>query len=232
MCSAGHQDGCRTGADVHRIDLRRCERRAENARAAAQERPECNVIQHGHPRHELDVLERAADAAASDLERLAAGNRRATKQDIAGGERQRAGNQVEHRAFAGAVGTDEAEDLAGLNREAEVVHGDEPAELLARFPDFEQRSRPRRAVARRQRRRVGHRHSLRLRQPARDPRPYALARTLQDDHHQHAEHDHLEIATASQHDRQPILEHLLGEGNERRADHRAPDAAERRRPPP
>ena len=55
------------------------------------------------------------------------------------GERERAGDQVEHRALAGAVRADQAEDLAGLDRERQVVDGDQAAELLARRPHVEQR---------------------------------------------------------------------------------------------
>ena len=77
----------------------------------------------------------------------------------------------------------------------------------------------------RERRRVGHRRRRTLRQPTGDPRPDAFARTLQNDDHQHAEHHHLEVAAASEQHRQPVLQQLLGERDERRADHRSPHAA-------
>src|ERR1700722_636810 len=40
----------------------------------------------------------------------------------------KAGKDIDQRGFAGAVRTDEAEDLAALERHADVIHGDEAAE--------------------------------------------------------------------------------------------------------
>ena len=59
------------------------QRRADDARSAAQVRAQRHVVEHGHPRHELHVLERAADAAACDRVRLAAGDRLAAEDDVA-----------------------------------------------------------------------------------------------------------------------------------------------------
>ena len=44
--------------------------------------------------------------------------------------RQRAGEEVEDRALARAVGPDQPDDLAPLDRERDVVHGGEAAEAL------------------------------------------------------------------------------------------------------
>ena len=63
-------------------------RRADDACAAAQVRAQRDVVEHAHPRHELHVLERAADAAPRDLERRATGDRCAAEEDVAGRERQ------------------------------------------------------------------------------------------------------------------------------------------------
>ncbi len=60
---------------------------------------------------------------------------------------------------------------------------------------------------------------------SRDPWPDALARTLQQHDHQHAEDDDLEVAALAEQRRQDVLQHLLRERDQRRADHRAPHAA-------
>ena len=49
----------------------------------------------------------------------------AEKADLAGGNRGDAGDQVEERGLARAVGADEAEDFTGLNREADIADGHE-----------------------------------------------------------------------------------------------------------
>jgi hypothetical protein len=52
------------------------------------------------------------------------------------------------RALAGAVGTDQRDDLAGLDVERDVVDGDHAAELFSRFLDLQQHGgRGRRALA-------------------------------------------------------------------------------------
>ena len=55
------------------------QRRAHDAGAAAQVGAERDVVEHAHLRHELHVLERAADAAARDLVRRAAADRLAAE---------------------------------------------------------------------------------------------------------------------------------------------------------
>ena len=61
--------------------------------------------------------------------------------DGAAGGGQHAGDQVEGRALAGAVGADQRDDLAGLDVERHIVDGDHAAELLARALDLQQRRR-------------------------------------------------------------------------------------------
>ena len=57
--------------------------------------------------------------------------RAAAEPHLAVRQRQHAGDQVEGGGLAGAVGTDQADDLAGADLEADVVDGDQAAELLA-----------------------------------------------------------------------------------------------------
>ena len=50
------------------------------------------------------------------------------KPDAAGIRTQHAGDQIERRGLAGAVGTEQADDLAALHREVDVIDRDQPAE--------------------------------------------------------------------------------------------------------
>ena len=50
-----------------------------------------------------------------------------------------AGDQIEDRRFPGAVRTDHRDDRPGVDREVEIVDGDEPAEALRHVREFEQR---------------------------------------------------------------------------------------------
>ena len=105
-----------------------------------------------------------------------------------------AGDQVEGRALAGAVGSDQGDDLAGLHVEGHVVDRNEAAELLAGLVDLHQRRRRSQARARawRVRRRVG---GLRAGLGSRRAmvRPQPVARQLQQHHQQDAEHDGFEL---------------------------------------
>src|ERR1700738_3573878 len=74
------------------------------------------------------MLEGARNAGAGDLALRAPGDVSAEETDPALVERERTGNEVEHRGLAGAVGPDETQDLSGAELEAHVVDGDQPAE--------------------------------------------------------------------------------------------------------
>src|SRR5690606_25159166 len=88
----------------------------------------------GQDAHEL---EGAGDAAPRDLVRGQAGNALSRQAYLAAGRRQRAGDQVEHGGLARPVRPDQAEDLAFADVEADIVDGDEAAELLARAGNAE-----------------------------------------------------------------------------------------------
>ena len=106
-------------------------------------------------------------------------------------QRQHAGHQVEHRALAGAVRADQAQDLAGAHRERQVVDRHQAAEALRDRSNFQQRLARCAGLARRQ---PGARPAQERaapsarRQPARERRHEAVAGALQQQHHQHAEH--------------------------------------------
>ena len=201
------------------------ERSAQYARVAAQKRAERHVVEHAHRCDQLHVLERAPDAQPRDLIGRPAADRGAAEAHVARAESQCATDQVEHRALSRAVWTDQAEDLAGPDLERQIVHRDQPAKPLACRIDLEQRALAGGLATRGQRRSVRHRWRSTLRQQALEPWPDSLARTLQQQHHQHAEDDDLEIAGAAENVRQQILQPLLEQRDQRRTDHRAPDTA-------
>ncbi len=95
------------------------------------------------------MLESAADTQLRDLEWLPAADLLAVESDRAAARRQRAADQIEHRALACAVRSDQAENLAGPDLEREIVDRDQPAEFLARMLDGQQRRRAARPRTRR-----------------------------------------------------------------------------------
>ena len=100
---------------------------------AAQMRAERDVLEHGHVGDQLDVLERARDAAPDDALRRRLLDPLPLRRDLAAVGGQHAGDQVEHRALAGAVRTDQRDDLGRADVERHVVDGNHAAELLARL---------------------------------------------------------------------------------------------------
>ena len=117
------------------------EHAGDRAGVAAQMRADRDVLQHGHVGHQLDVLEGPGDAELCHLLRRRVVDLLAEHRDRAAGGGQHAGDQVEGRALAGAVGADQRDDLAGLDVEGNVVDGDHAAELLARVVDLQQHGR-------------------------------------------------------------------------------------------
>jgi len=79
----------------------------------------------------ITVLDRARDAAPATLGRRQRGDVLAVEQDRALRRRQYACDQVEQRRFSGAVGPDQANDLAASHRNRDVAVGNESAEALA-----------------------------------------------------------------------------------------------------
>src|SRR6185503_9085372 len=71
-----------------------------------------DVFEHGHAREEPDVLKRSRDAAAGDLIRTQTVDALAVEEDRTGSGLIDAGEQVEDRGLAGAVWTNQTEDLA------------------------------------------------------------------------------------------------------------------------
>ncbi len=69
---------------------------------------------------------------------------------------------------------------------------------------------------------IGNVRARPARKPARDERPYALPRILQQQHHQNAEDDHFEVAVLAEQLRQQRLQVVLQHRQDGRAKHRAP----------
>ena len=119
--------------------------------------------------------------------------------------------------------------LARLQRERHVAVGHQPAEALGDAPRLEQELARRRQGLRRQhgraRRRPRHIGPQEALPEPRHGRPQAVGETLQHDQHQQAEHDDLEIAALAEQRGQDVLELLLHQRDQRRAEHRAPQVA-------
>ena len=100
---------------------------------------QAQVLLGGQVAVERRVLEDEADVAADvvALARRRRGRRRARCPPV--GSRERA-EHVDRRRLAGAVGPEEAEDLAGGDLEADAAHGLDLAEGLAQVVDLDRRS--------------------------------------------------------------------------------------------
>ena len=95
-----------------------------------------DVLQDGHVGEEPDVLEGAGDAGRGDLEGLGRQDV-ALVADLALGGDVEAGEAVEEGGLAGAVGADEADDLAAVDGEVDVAYGGEAAEAHGDAAGFE-----------------------------------------------------------------------------------------------
>src|SRR6202165_2183089 len=102
---------------------------------AAQMRADRDVFQHTHVRHQFDMLEGAGDAELCYFLWRRVVDFPAENRDRAARRGEHAGDQVEGRALAGAVGADQGDDFARLDVEGDVVDRDHAAELLARMVD-------------------------------------------------------------------------------------------------
>ncbi len=169
------------------------------------------------------MLEGAAQSHSRDVARRRAGDRAAGKLHRAAARIEHAGDHVECGALAGAVRTDQRDDLAGAHAEAQLIHGDQSAETLGDGLHIEQQFAARRGLRARQGvLRVKRPARFAYRKPLRDRRPQAIRRTLQDHDHQNAEYDRLVVAGLADDLRQPVAQPLIGDGEHRRSEHRAP----------
>ena len=99
---------------------------------AAPERaqPECDVLGHGHARHQHEVLVDHADAPGARLGRGAEADRRAVHQDAPLVRLVQAGQDVHERGLARTVLADQRVDLAAPHRQRDPVAGQHAREAL------------------------------------------------------------------------------------------------------
>ena len=125
------------------------------ARASASARPamqgaDRDVLQNAQSLEGPHDLEGPADACVAHAIGPQAGDLPSVEPHRAGARRMDAGDHVEDRGLARAVGTDQRVDRAGRHGEADVVHGAQAAEGLAQAVDLEARAahlRPIRAAS-------------------------------------------------------------------------------------
>ena len=107
-------------------------------RAAAMDRTDQEILEHGELLERLRDLMGAADAGAAASLRRHAGEVAAVEADVARGRRQAACDQVEQRGLARAVRPDDADRFARRDREIEILGDDDRAEAFPEAGDFQQ----------------------------------------------------------------------------------------------
>src|SRR5207249_6425449 len=120
-------------AGEDRVDLRAAPARIHVA-------AHLEVLAHGHRREDVLLLRHEGDAERADLTRLAAVNRYAVEADTAVARDQEPGDDPQERRFAGAVRSDDRDDLAVFHDEVhrfqDLVGGrseEHTSELQSRF---------------------------------------------------------------------------------------------------
>ena len=100
---------------------------------------DADVVEDGELWGQSDVLEGSADAKLIDAVGWPGGDAFAIERDGAGGGGIDAGDEIERGGFASAVGADEGNELAGVERETEASQGGEATELNGEIVDLKQR---------------------------------------------------------------------------------------------
>ena len=106
------------------------EHAAQYARAHAHMAAEHQVVEHREPAEQGDVLERARHAEGCDLARPPARDVAAFEHDAPFVRLVEAGDHVEQRGLAGAVGADDRDDAALGDVDRHAVDGGDAAEVL------------------------------------------------------------------------------------------------------
>src|SRR5262249_28473035 len=112
---------------------------ARTSRGLAVIGGQCAVFEQRELAERPRDLERARDALVADGVRGQPADFLAREADRTRGQGQVAGDQVERRALAGAVGPDEAEDLALTHVEGHLIDRKESPEALAEPLDCQHR---------------------------------------------------------------------------------------------
>ena len=87
-----------------------------------------NVVQHRKIGKQRDVLEGSADADFGDPVRRTRQDARAFHENVAGARLVEPAQAIEQGGLAGAIGPDQAEDLALMHVEGDAVQRDDTAE--------------------------------------------------------------------------------------------------------
>ena len=148
--AAGERLGARTKAELGEQAVG--DRARRRPAQAAGDRAGLDVLAHGQVPEQPHDLERPGDAPRRDLARRQPGDVLAAAQHPPLGRLQLAGQDVHERGLARAVGSDQAEDLAGLEAERHPIEGAQAGELDRHGHGFEDgcghgRSRNRRGLA-------------------------------------------------------------------------------------
>ena len=98
---------------------------------------ECDVLEQRQFAERTRDLEGAPYSLMTDRMRRQAADLLAFEADRAGRRAQRAGNEIEGRALAGAVRPDQAEDFARAQFEGDLVDGQESSEAFTQAIDLE-----------------------------------------------------------------------------------------------
>src|SRR5262249_59739009 len=110
--------------------------------AAVQVQAQQDVLERRHLLEERGELKRPDETAGGDLVRPKPGDVLAVEDDRAGGGPQEAAQEIEAGRLAGAVGSDEADDLAFLDGEVDVVARGQAAEVAGGGGGRARRARP------------------------------------------------------------------------------------------
>src|SRR3989440_7103633 len=98
-----------------------------------------HVVEGGHVGEEPDLLKGPSDAQVGDPVGLEPGDVLALEDHRSRRRGIDAGDRVEERGFAGAVGPDQGEDLAFADLEGGLVDGRQPTEALRQSVDYQDR---------------------------------------------------------------------------------------------
>ena len=97
-----------------------------------------HVLNHAHGGEQTDILERSRDAGLDDVTGLLVLDLLAVEEDLAAVHMVHAGEHIEDGGLAGAVGADDADDLALVDVKFHVFHGHQAAEGLGNAFYFQQ----------------------------------------------------------------------------------------------
>ena len=98
---------------------------------------DADVVENGETWEETDVLEGAGDAVCGDVVGLFADDAVLIEKNFPFGRLIDAGDEIENGGFAGAVGTDEADEFTFADLEIQGRDGSEAAEADGAATEFE-----------------------------------------------------------------------------------------------